>query len=375
MNTRAMVGVVGLVLGLGSFALAQDASKPAAQPTPVATPAPKPEPSLKAGLPAPEFKVEKFLKGTPFTGLEKGHVYVIEFWATWCGPCVMSMPHLSQLQREYAEKGVTICGVNIWEDKNYNDETLAKATKFVEGKGDGMGYTVAYDGGSKHMDTAWMAAAGRRGIPSAFVVDKAGKIAWIGHPMMLDMVIDEVVKGTWDPTTGPDKLEAATKAFSDAGDKYKESISAGNTAWEEAAKQYPLMGRSREADRFGAMLTAGHTKEACELGEKLLGQASKDKNAGPIMEILGIMSNPAVLTTPEEKQLLMKAAEANFELADKSQPGAWVSMARAYFFNGETEKGREAGKKAMELIPTESRSRFEAWLKELEASATATTAK
>jgi thiol-disulfide isomerase/thioredoxin len=119
MKTRALIGVVGLVLGLGSFAVAQEA-KPAAQPTPAtptapdAKPTPAPEPSLHAGMLAPEFKVEKFLKGTPFTGLEKGHVYVIEFWATWCGPCVMSMPHLSQLQREYASKGVTICGVNIW---------------------------------------------------------------------------------------------------------------------------------------------------------------------------------------------------------------------------------------------------------------------
>jgi thiol-disulfide isomerase/thioredoxin len=371
------MSVVGLVLGMGSLALAQDAAKPAAQPTPstpkapAVAPEPKPEPSLRAGMPAPEFKVEKFLKGTPFTGFEKGRVYVIEFWATWCGPCVMSMPHLSQLQREYAEKGVTICGVNIWEDKNYNDETLAKATKFVEGKGDGMAYTVAYDGGSKHMDTAWMTAAARRGIPSAFVVDQAGKIAWIGHPMSLDMVLDEVVKGTWDVAKGPEKLEAANKAFSDAAEKYKESISAGDAAWDAATKQYPLMGHTRAADRFGAMLEGGHAKEACKLGEELVEQAKKDKNAGPIMEVLGTLSNPSVLTTPEAKQLLMKAAQANFEFADKSQPGAWVSMARAYFFSGETEKGREAGKKAMELAPAEVRSRMEAYLKQIEDSAAA----
>jgi thiol-disulfide isomerase/thioredoxin len=310
---------------------------PAAPAAPAAQPAPveKPAPTLKVGDAAPEFKVEKFIKGDEFSGFEKGKVYVVEFWATWCGPCIMSMPHISELQREYKDKGVTIVGVNIWEDKNFDDATLKKVEEFVQKKGDGMDYTVAYDGGSKHMDTTWMKAAGRNGIPSAFLVDQTGTIAWMGHPMSLDMVLDEVITGKWDKEKGPAKIQAASMAFREAGEKYKEGLEVGNTAWEQAMKDYPVMGRTMKAQHFGAM---------------------RDR---------------ATLKRPEAKQLIVKAAEANFELSDQSEAGPHVNLARAYFIAGQTEKGQAAAKRALELAPEASRDRMAAWLKQVEEDAKA----
>ncbi len=113
----------------------------------------------------------------------------------------MSMPHISELQREYADKGVTICGVNIWEDRVYGEGTLSKAEKFVEGKGMGWLHRRVRRPREAHGQGV-DGAAGRDGIPCAFVVNKESVIAWIGHPMELDMVLDEVVKGTWDTATG-----------------------------------------------------------------------------------------------------------------------------------------------------------------------------
>jgi thiol-disulfide isomerase/thioredoxin len=55
--------------------------------------------AVKVGDPAPPLKVEKFLKGDPVKAFKPGHVYVVEFWATWCRPCVASMPHLTELQK------------------------------------------------------------------------------------------------------------------------------------------------------------------------------------------------------------------------------------------------------------------------------------
>jgi hypothetical protein len=51
---------------------------------------------LTIGSPAPELKINTWVKGDPVGGIEKGKVYVIEFWGTACGPCIKCMPHLER---------------------------------------------------------------------------------------------------------------------------------------------------------------------------------------------------------------------------------------------------------------------------------------
>jgi thiol-disulfide isomerase/thioredoxin/tetratricopeptide (TPR) repeat protein len=151
---------------------------------------------LKAGDPAPPLKNGKWVQGEPVTSFEPGKVYVVEFWATWCGPCVDAIPHLNDLQKKYADKGVVVIGQNVWEE----DESLVEP--FVRKMGDRMSYRVVMDdksgGGKGEMATTWMMAAGQNGIPASFVIDQKGRIAWIGHPMALDKVLEQVVAGTWD---------------------------------------------------------------------------------------------------------------------------------------------------------------------------------
>src|SRR5690606_10442976 len=67
--------------------------------------------SLKAGDPAPPLKASKWLQGDEVKRFEPGKVYVVEFWATWCGPCIAFMPHLAELQARYKDKGVTVIGI------------------------------------------------------------------------------------------------------------------------------------------------------------------------------------------------------------------------------------------------------------------------
>src|ERR1700744_5719893 len=56
------------------------------------------------GDPAPPLRVKEWIKGTPVENFEKGRVYVVEFWATWCAPCRAAMPHLSSLASKYKHK-------------------------------------------------------------------------------------------------------------------------------------------------------------------------------------------------------------------------------------------------------------------------------
>ena len=148
--------------------------------------------SLKMGDPAPALSVSKFVKGEPVKSFEKGKIYVVEFWATWCGPCRESIPHLTQMQK--ANTDVTFIGVDVGEDAD-------KVNPFVEKMGDKMDYRVALDDLSKDggaTNAAYMTAAGQNGIPTAFLIDKDSNVAWIGHPMELEPVLKQVVAGTFD---------------------------------------------------------------------------------------------------------------------------------------------------------------------------------
>src|ERR1700761_1889608 len=67
-------------------------------------------PALKVGDPAPPLRASKWLQGAEVKEFAAGKTYVVEFWATWCGPCIVMMPHLSELQHQYADAGVTFIG-------------------------------------------------------------------------------------------------------------------------------------------------------------------------------------------------------------------------------------------------------------------------
>jgi thiol-disulfide isomerase/thioredoxin len=152
---------------------------------------------LKLGDDAPRLEISDWVKGDPVDlGKLKGKgAVLIEFWATWCPPCIASIPHLTELQRKYGGQGLTVVGVS----GPGRGETLKKVERFVRKRGDAMDYTVAYDGGSKAND-AYMRGVGMSGIPAAFLVDKQGKLVWYGHPEdpMMDEIVSQVVKGAYD---------------------------------------------------------------------------------------------------------------------------------------------------------------------------------
>jgi len=149
------------------------------------------EPSLKAGSPAPKLSASKWLNGDAVMSLEKGKVYVVECWATWCGPCIGAIPHISELNTQYKDKGVVFIGMNVWE------KNIEAVEPFVKKMGAKMNYRVAMDDQGQTAKN-WLAAAGMNGIPCSFVVDQTSTIAWIGHPMEMAPVLKDVVAGTFD---------------------------------------------------------------------------------------------------------------------------------------------------------------------------------
>ncbi|MEL6897440.1 MAG: TlpA disulfide reductase family protein [Planctomycetota bacterium] len=162
-------------------------------------------PVLTIGSPAPSLEIEHWVqdgngKLEPVTTFKEGTVYIVEFWATWCGPCRSSMPHLAETQVKYGDK-VRLVSVS--------DEPLKTVTDFLKKKTElPSGEEVTYDeltsvysltcDPDRSVSKDYMRAAGRNGIPCAFLVGKKGIVEWIGHPMSMDNVLEEVLADKWD---------------------------------------------------------------------------------------------------------------------------------------------------------------------------------
>ena len=149
-------------------------------------------PTLHVGSPAPKIEVGKWVKGTPVTQFKKGHVYVVEFWATWCPPCREAIPHMTELAKKY--KKITFIGVSIAENNQ------AAVAPFVKMMGSKMVYHVAMDKqksptrGEGYMSDHWMVAAQQDGIPTAFIIGKDEHIKWIGSPFSIAPVLSKISK-------------------------------------------------------------------------------------------------------------------------------------------------------------------------------------
>jgi thiol-disulfide isomerase/thioredoxin len=165
-------------------------------------PAEKDEQQAKICDPAVKLKGLQWIKGGPVE-LKKDNIYVVEFWATWCPPCRVTIPHLTKLQKKFKDKKVTFVGIS--------NESPDKVKPFVKDKGETMDYIVAIDPQRKISD-GYMKAYKQQGIPTAFIVDKQLRVVWVGHPMSdLEAVLEKVVAGTFDARAYAAKKELERK--------------------------------------------------------------------------------------------------------------------------------------------------------------------
>lgn len=164
--------------------------------------------TLTIGSKAPALNIEHWVSDgngafKPVRQFQEGKVYVVEFWATWCGPCVQSMPHLVEVQKKYAKQGVQIVSVSD-EDLETVSEFLKRPYAAPEGEKGPATYaelTSAYcltADPDRSVHAAYMEAAGQNGIPTCFIVGKSGLVEWIGHPMEMDEPLSSVIGDKWD---------------------------------------------------------------------------------------------------------------------------------------------------------------------------------
>ncbi len=233
----AMSVLLGATCGtVAAQAKSPQGAKPAATKGAPAQPA-APEPGLLTiGSKAPPLNVEHWIsngngKFKPVTTFAPGGVYVVEFWATWCAPCVASMPHLAATQAKYGNKVqiVSISDEDLETIQAFLKSPVRAMKPAEEDAADAKGDATKGEKGGKEKATAakteepkkqsyaeltseyclttdpdgssnldFMEAAAQNGIPTSFIVGKTGQIEWIGHPMSIDEPLESIVAGKWD---------------------------------------------------------------------------------------------------------------------------------------------------------------------------------
>jgi thiol-disulfide isomerase/thioredoxin len=129
--------------------------------------------------PAPELEgIDKWLPGKQVKLADlRGKVILLDFWATWCGPCFAAFPHLIEWHREYKDQGLVIIGIT-----RYYGETAggpaSKADEFEYLRRFKEQYKLPYDFAVAR-DQAPHLAYGATSLPTAVLIDKTGKIRYI----------------------------------------------------------------------------------------------------------------------------------------------------------------------------------------------------
>jgi len=305
--------------------------------------------TLTIGDKAPTAEISHWLKGKQVTEFEAGNVYVMEFWATWCGPCRASIPHISELQEQYADYDVTFIGVS--------DEKLQTVVKFLSKADsenvqwtDKIHYTLATDP-DRSTYKAYMTAAAQQGIPTAFIVGKDSRVEWIGHPMNIDDVLGQVVRDDWDrdtfKVTFEEKVAPVRKAMR-ARASVDEAVERGD--WDAAITEVDALVEAQPQQagykfRLFRKMLPKEPARAYGYGRDLM---TENWDKARLLNQLAWFTVDDEEVTNRDLEFAMKAATQACKLTDYENPGILDTLARVCFESGDVKTAIRWQREAVE---------------------------
>lgn len=312
------------------------------------------EPTLKLGSPPPPLAVAKWIRA-PERPPRKDKIRIVTFFSSWSNPCRQALPVLQQVARKH--KNVTIEAVSVYEKTSGpNDTSYFKVVEaFVKQMGSAMPYAVGIDGPAGNVAKAWLDASGERGVPTSFIIGRNGKIVWIGHTMMLDTVLDEILQGRFNFKQYAEQRAAQIaeeereyrllKRFNELNQagRYKEAVE----ELDRIAQKEPEYGRRMVLVRFNLLLKCDEA-QAYKYGRELLNGELKDQSG-----MLWLMARMLLDETPGLKnpdyQLAFDLASRSAELTRYQDANILTALAYANFKLGNVDRAIELQEKAIPI--------------------------
>ena len=361
---------------------------------------------LQIGEKAPAIAVASWLTKPEegITEFKPGHIYVIDFWGTWCGACIGEMPELAEIQKEFADRKVTIISVtdekldevNAFLDQpcHHNDKVTYRELTSA--------YRIAADPDGSVFDD-YMKGIQRRSFPMMAVIGKTGLIEYIGSTMGLRPTLESIVADKWDRESSRLRQYANWKAKETmlkvndlrVDGKIDEAIELLNQQFEQAdlalrtfsyrmeLKMRPDESGAQSKERF----EAAHRRAAieCARWERnrfgfLLSQRSSEA-VEPFRKIFAAYEGSPIdqinfawrvyieqdRGTEVDPKLIITARDAAKAVSDKSPENAVYLDVYAHLQHaaGETEAAIETFKLALEKTTDENRAEVQGDYQEL----------
>jgi thiol-disulfide isomerase/thioredoxin len=327
-----------------------------------------PPKALLLGDPAPPLEGVVWLRGGPHDQWTRGHVYVLDFWATWCAPCVTQMPSHQALENRYAGKDVHVVGVAVWSDEG--PMTPAKALE----EHPGLTYAVAEDVDNL-IAKIYMDGTKTRGLPAIMLIDRAGRLVWVGEPGdEFGAALEAVAADSFDPDSARrrDDVRRQSQDIFEEIDEFRRSgqpdlaaarvddviaLDEKNNGWAYAMK-YEII-----------VIELGDMAVATELARDFI---SSDAGKVPFfnyafaLRMLNMKDKvPASLW---DADLALELANRSVQMADAPDPNYMAAVASVHILRGERTQAIRWQKKAIEAAPPVQRESLVATLREYQSA-------
>ena len=305
-------------------------------------------PKLQVGDAAPAFGDVTWVLPTEGVDVDMtdGKVHVVEFWATWCGPCKYSIPHLSRLQQDWGAERLQIIGVS--------DEEEDKVKSWVNRNMPQLKYSIAISS-TRGPQRTWYKAAKLEYLPSAFIVGPRGRIQFIGNPNdeSFNIMLTKVMKGRFDAG----KQRQAEPLFEDLRRNRERK---NWRQYEKTAKEIiaisPKVFINTQVDLFETQLVQMKNPKAAYEGATAFVDARIDSDPEGVLFLVDrIVNDPDIPNEQRRLDFALDVATRILERFEKpsEQARALKTIAAVHFKKGDVAEAAKTAKKAYQWAPAE----------------------